>query len=193
MANLEKEPIIEAQTLDNGLILELRPLSTDDVEFYYNSVSNSKEHLRHFKQTVVDTCPNIDSAHNYISNPDRLRLRFGIWVVSLVSESKIYVGYINAAINKVGSEAEIGYWLDKDYQGNGYATMAVIALVNYLIENCKSVKRIFAKVVVGNFGSEKVLERSGFMPKGSLKEPPKDADQLEPVKKRVYEYPIIST
>lgn len=57
--------------------------------------------------------------------------------------------------------AEIGYWLGEDYWGKGIITEAVQAMVEYAFENFDIV-RIYAGVIDGNKGSEKVLKKAGF-------------------------------
>ena len=65
---------------------------------------------------------------------------------------------------EINGEAEITYWIDKKFWGKGVATMA---LKNFLtIENARP---IFGRVAFDNFGSQKVLEKSGFIKAGTDK------------------------
>ena len=188
----ELQPIIDDLALNNGLVLRLRILDVTDAEAYYRAVVNSKAHLATYNQATLDAYPDEESVKESIDDPNnRFRWRFGIWVCGFANNEE-FAGSINASFNIVGNEAEIGYWLDKDHLKNGYARMAVSALVNYISKNYPHV-RIFAKVVSGNTASENVLVSSGFVAKEYLEEPPRGADQLEPVQKRLYEYPITNT
>lgn len=59
---------------------------------------------------------------------------------------------------------EITYWIDKKYWGKSVAT---IALQNFLtIENTRP---IFGRVAFDNYGSQKVLEKCGFVKIGTDK------------------------
>ena len=60
--------------------------------------------------------------------------------------------------------AEITYWLDKKFWGQGVAT---IALKNLL--DIETTRPIFGRVAFDNFGSQKVLEKCGFVKIGSDK------------------------
>ncbi len=60
--------------------------------------------------------------------------------------------------------AEITYWLDKQYWGQGIATRA---LKKFLEEELT--RPIFGRVAFDNFGSQKVLEKCGFIKVGSDK------------------------
>ena len=61
-------------------------------------------------------------------------------------------------------DTEITYWLDRNFWGKGIATTA---LKNFLmIENTRP---IFGRVAFDNLGSQKVLERCGFVKIGTDK------------------------
>ena len=61
-------------------------------------------------------------------------------------------------------DAEITYWIDRNFWGKGIAT---IALKNFLtIEN---IRPIFGRVAFDNFGSQKVLKKCGFVKTGTDK------------------------
>ncbi len=60
--------------------------------------------------------------------------------------------------------AEITYWLDKKFWGQGVATMALKNLLDI-----ETTRPIFGRVAFDNFGSQKVLEKCGFVKIGSDK------------------------
>lgn len=59
-------------------------------------------------------------------------------------------------------DAEITYWIDRIFWGKGIATKALKELL--VIETARP---IFARVAFDNFGSQKVLEKCGFIKIGS--------------------------
>lgn len=61
-------------------------------------------------------------------------------------------------------EAEITYWIDKRHWGMGVATTA---LKQFLA--MEHARPIFGRVAYDNFGSQKVLEKSGFIKAGTDK------------------------
>jgi RimJ/RimL family protein N-acetyltransferase len=61
-------------------------------------------------------------------------------------------------------EAEITYWIDKKYWGKGIATTALKKFLT--IENARPV---FGRTAFDNVGSQKVLERCGFIKIGTDK------------------------
>lgn len=64
--------------------------------------------------------------------------------------------------------ALVGYSLDKDHNGKGYATEAVKLVVNYAFTTLQ-LHRIEAGVMPHNIGSIRVLEKAGFIQEGISK------------------------
>ena len=61
-------------------------------------------------------------------------------------------------------DSEITYWIDRKFWGQGIATEA---LKNFL--DIETSRPIFGRVAFDNFGSQKVLEKCGFVKIGSDK------------------------
>lgn len=79
------------------------------------------------------------------------------------------VGDLAVRIGEDGHSAEIGYTLHRWAWGNGYATEAAAALVDYLIRD-RHVHRVTAMTDPGNSASQRLLERLGFTHEGTLRE-----------------------
>ncbi|MGH2622422.1 MAG: GNAT family N-acetyltransferase [Sphingobacterium sp.] len=61
-------------------------------------------------------------------------------------------------------DAEITYWIDREFWGQGIATKA---LTEFLL--LETNRPIFGRVAFDNFGSQKVLEKCGFIKEGKDK------------------------
>ncbi len=59
------------------------------------------------------------------------------------------------------NEAEVGYWLGKEYWNKGYATEALKWILNYGFNELK-LKQLWATYYAENTRSKHVLEKSGF-------------------------------
>lgn len=80
-----------------------------------------------------------------------------------------YIGEAGVlSFNRRNQRGVIGYNLLSKYWGNGYATEITIGLVKYLFKDA-NVQRIEALVMEGNRASRKVLEKSGFILEGLLR------------------------
>lgn len=66
-------------------------------------------------------------------------------------------------------QAEIGCTLNKDFQGKGYATEALTAMVNYLFTSLKK-HRVIASIDPRNTPSIRLIERLGFRKEAHFKE-----------------------
>jgi len=62
------------------------------------------------------------------------------------------------------SDAEITYWIDRKFWGQGIATKALNKFLTI-----ETNRPIFGRVAFDNFGSQKVLEKCGFVKIGSNK------------------------
>ena len=61
-------------------------------------------------------------------------------------------------------DTEITYWIDRKYWGQGIATKALKELLSI-----ETTRPVFGRVAFDNFGSQRVLERCGFVKIGSDK------------------------
>lgn len=93
----------------------------------------------------------IDWIRDTTSNPDRHP-----FAVEVDDEIVACVSYWPC----VEGSVEVGYWVGKSYWGLGYATQALSMLISqgFFPRGCD----MFARVMVGNIGSERVLQKCGF-------------------------------
>ena len=94
------------------------------------------------------------------SSPDDLR--FSIFY------DEILVGGVGVSFEE-NNQLDLGYWIAKDYWGNGFATEASKGLINY-VKNETEFKAITACYVKGNKTSAKVLKKLGFIEIGECEE-----------------------
>ena len=64
----------------------------------------------------------------------------------------------------IAGDIEITYWIDRQYWGQGIATNALQKLLAM-----ETARPIFGRVAFDNFGSQKVLEKCGFVKTGTDK------------------------
>ncbi len=75
-------------------------------------------------------------------------------------------GEIAGSISKyvIEEEAEITYWIDRKFWGKGIATAALSAFLHL-----EQSRPIYGRVAFDNFGSQRVLEKCGFVKIGTDK------------------------
>ncbi len=82
------------------------------------------------------------------------------------NQTIILEGIVVGSIAKfiMEGDAEITYWIDRKFWGQGIATKAL----SYFLE-IETARPIIGRVAFDNFGSQKVLEKSGFIKIGADK------------------------
>lgn len=66
--------------------------------------------------------------------------------------------------------AEIGYFIAREYQGKGYASEALRLAEDYAVRFLPQIRRFHAIIVVENYASAAVVKKCGFKLEGCLKE-----------------------
>ena len=92
---------------------------------------------------------------------------YAIWMIELWDGT--HIGDLCfKGITKEGN-TEIGYGIEEDHQGRGYATEAVSALVDWAFEQ-PGVTCVTAETEESNIASQNVLKKAGFIPTGKFGE-----------------------
>jgi len=91
-----------------------------------------------------------------------------LWIASIATGEFVRgVEYDGNLIGAVGflevehAQAEIGYWIGKPWWGNGYATEAARALMDYCFGEC-GIRRLTSGHFVDNTASARVIAKLGF-------------------------------
>ena len=71
--------------------------------------------------------------------------------------------------DKINFSTEMGYWIDKNFQGKGLMTKACKALIQYGFNKTK-LNRIEMKIAKENLKSKAIAQRLGFEHEGCLKQ-----------------------
>jgi RimJ/RimL family protein N-acetyltransferase len=132
--------------------LTLRPLNADDLSRYAGLVSRNRDHLtRHGDYEEVARASEQELEHE-LREPSAGR--FGVWL------DEELIGRVDL-IPRDGTNAVLGYWLDQDRTGSGFATAACRTLLSYAA-NDMHVTDVWAGVTHGNDRSVALLGRLGF-------------------------------
>lgn len=85
------------------------------------------------------------------------------WVLTLKEHQDQYIGAISLwNFSKDRKTAEVGYDLHPDYQGKGYMSEAITAVMNFGY-NLLQIDTILAYTHIENLPSKRLLEQHGFM------------------------------
>jgi RimJ/RimL family protein N-acetyltransferase len=87
------------------------------------------------------------------------------WVIALPGDDRA-IGGISCSV--AGHAAEFGFLVHRRHWGNGYATDAARAIVQWLM-SIPSIRRVWATCDVENAASVRVLEKAGLSREGTLR------------------------
>lgn len=107
------------------------------------------------------------------------RLWYTAWKITLKNEETV-IGDMCFKGPAKNYAVEIGYGILKEYEGNGYATEAVKAVVEWAFGN-EDVHSVEAETAPDNQASQKILQKVGFKPNGEGEEGPRFVKEREPV------------
>ena len=101
-----------------------------------------------------------------IKNPEQ-HFWYTVWVMQLKDDTKSPIGDLCfKGLNENGM-VEIGYGIEPEYEGRGFTTEAVIAMTKWAFAQ-PGVLRIEAETEPDNIASQRVLQKSGFVPNGVI-------------------------
>jgi ribosomal-protein-alanine N-acetyltransferase len=134
----------------NNPQIVLRPTEIDDLEWFFQfQLDKEAIHLAAFTPKDPTDKPAYLTKYSKLLDEPTVNMR------TILFDNKI-VGSISKF--EIDGDAEITYWIDKHFWGKGVTTTA---LKNFLtIENMRP---IFGRVAFDNYGSQRVLEKCGFV------------------------------
>lgn len=94
-------------------------------------------------------------------------LWFSDWSIYLKGTDTIIGGMAYKGPANLEGEVEIGYGLDDDYQGKGYAYEALTKMVEWAFKDSK-VEAVMAETLADNKASQKLLKKVGFRDVGII-------------------------
>ncbi|MGD7044774.1 GNAT family N-acetyltransferase [Jeotgalibacillus proteolyticus] len=154
-----------------GKSIYLRPFEESDAKELTELQTRNREFFEMFSMLREDSFYTEKAQIERIKQfkQDReldLTYQFGIFK----NENDELVGTMNLFQVMRGSlqNAVVGYFLDQDHNGRGYATQAAKLLTAYAFEELK-LHRLEAGVMPHNIGSLRVLEKAGFHKEGIAK------------------------
>lgn len=90
---------------------------------------------------------------------------YAIWIIE--NEEGVHIGDLCFKGYEDGKNPEIGYGINDEFQGKGYATEAVKLALEWAF-NHSGVEAVEAETNLNNIASQKVLEKCGFKATGTI-------------------------
>ena len=94
---------------------------------------------------------------------------FTTWLIVRRADN-VYIGALGAnGLPDEKGEVIIGYFVERKYDAQGFATEAAGLFANHLLQDSR-LKQVSATVPIGHSASEKVVEKNGFIIESQLEE-----------------------
>jgi ribosomal-protein-alanine N-acetyltransferase len=136
-------------TMTNSNITMTVTEKDDLYAFFQFQLDNEARYLAAFTaKDSTDETAYIEKYSKFLTDP-------AINMLTIKADGEI-VGSVAKFIME--DKAEITYWIDKKFWGQGYATTALTELLKL-----EKTRPIYGRVAFDNYGSQKVLEKCGFV------------------------------
>ncbi len=168
MINLEKGFILDLLTiLATYSVIEtehlyLRPFSFADAESFYAIASNPDNLDFIFPMRATRSESDYLLVHGFLKNP------LGVWAVEEKSVGKLIGAIKFDKLDPVERWAELGYFVKKEFQGQGFAT-EMLKTIAFLSFQEFGLKKLCLVTHEENKASQRVAEKSGFKVKRRYK------------------------
>jgi ribosomal-protein-serine acetyltransferase len=148
--------------------IELRPFTEENANEIFASVTRNFEHLRPFLHWVTPDY-SLEGVKEFIAqaskaSAERKSESYGIFYNHKLVGS---IGFVN--FNWNSKRMEIGYWIEKDFEGKGIVTKSCKALIDYAFDELL-MNRIEIHCATENIRSRAIPERLGFQLEGVLRQ-----------------------
>lgn len=135
--------------------LQFRPFCYDDLDAFFQIVS-SPDNLTFIFPSISDK----NEATDFLVS-QFMKAPLGIWALEDRKSGQLIGAIRLEKLNEQSKQAEIGYFLKKDYWRQGLMTEALKNLV-YLSFYHLGIKRLLLKTHLENIASQRVAQKAGF-------------------------------
>ena len=135
--------------------LRIYPAAREQMEAFIASETNVE--LKKAYTEMLEGC---------LQNPDQWEW-YAMWMIEL--RDGTHIGDLCFKGLGANGVVEIGYGILEEFQGQGYATEAIDATVVWALKQ-SNVTRVEAETEPDNRASQRVLEKCGFLPTGTVGE-----------------------
>lgn len=147
--------------------IELRLRSLEDLEESFAVTKKNIDHLKTFLNWATNDF-SIQDSEKFIIASEEGFIEGKKMDLAIYYKNKVIGSAGFHTIRKENKAAEIGYWVDEDFQGKGIVSKCVKALVRYGFE-VLDLNRIQILCAVENKGSSTVATKCGFKLEGTLR------------------------
>ncbi|RIA10182.1 RimJ/RimL family protein N-acetyltransferase [Flavobacteriaceae bacterium MAR_2010_72] len=141
----------------------IQPLDTSKPEDFYHLIATNRLRLEDFFAGTVAKTMTLEATKAYCHAIDaRVATKQYIPFIIVDRHTNQWVGLLDVKnIDWESAIAELGYFIDVNYEGRGLTSKALGLLMNYLKETYP-LKQLLCRVASENIASKQVALRNGF-------------------------------
>ncbi|ANS75276.1 ribosomal-protein-serine acetyltransferase [Paenibacillus yonginensis] len=152
--------------IDHSLFISL--LETGDAESLFNLIDRNRSHIGEWLKFPNVTLK-VEDSRNFI---EMVRMRYarneGYWLGIWLEEKLIgSIGFLFFDFDN--KKTEIGYWIDKEYEGHGLISKTIKVLIEYAFKDL-GLNKIEIGMAVQNLRSRAIPEKLGFKHEGTIRD-----------------------
>jgi ribosomal-protein-serine acetyltransferase len=149
---------------------KLRPFRVGDHRSFFDLIENNRERLSKYFPATVRSTTTPAATQQYIT--EKIMLAEKLEFISFVIVSSEHRGILGLIFLKNIDwsipKSEMGFFIDRGFEGKGIISRGVWVVTNYALKNLK-INKLYMRVGEDNPGSRRVAEKCGFALEGKLK------------------------
>lgn len=149
---------------------KIQLLETDKYQAFFSLIDNNRPRLEDFFAGTVSKCKTLDDTRDYckaIAKRIEEKSYFPFMIID--TKTNDYVGLVDVKnIDWNVPKAELGSFIDKNYESQGIVTKTGRLVVNHLVETFKF-KKLLCRANRRNLGSISVILKIGFELEGTIR------------------------
>jgi ribosomal-protein-serine acetyltransferase len=152
---------------DHYIIRQLQP---DDLEQYFSLIDRNRKRLEDFFAGTVAITRTLEETKSHLEDviSKASKKHYCPFVVIDENSHKIISSIQVKNFDWNVPKAELGYYIDKAYEGKGIVTKATAMIISYCFRELELAK-LFIRTHEANAGSRKVAEKNGFILEGTIR------------------------
>jgi len=159
--------------IDTAIVTErtvVRRFREGEGAAFYRLVSDNRDRITDVLPRTIDTVPNKKDAEGYVRQKIAAWLRqeeycFGVWE----NESAKLIGYVKIfQIDWTVPSADITFFIDKDFESQGFMTEVVRKLIRFAFEQL-SIEKVRLRTATDNYATQRLARKCGLRREGDLR------------------------
>ena len=154
-------------TFENYII---EPLEITDAKAFFELIINNKKRLETFFAGTVGSTKTLSDTENYCQEMmmNREQKSYFPYIIKSI-DTKEFIGLVDVKnIDWQIPKAELGYFIDSNFEGKGVVTKSVHHVIQYLINEFQF-QKLFCRVNAENLGSIQIALKNDFELEGTIR------------------------